>query len=115
MLTENITTRISVMTIMFFIIYTLIKPVVLGDILEKNKVVKLPLLFFIWLSVSEIMSNVLSSNTINLKIIVNSMFIYLTILYIIAICILLYLSSNYQLILIVSGVYLAFSLISIYL
>ena len=37
MITENITTRVSVMTIMFFIIYVLIKPVVLGELLQKHQ------------------------------------------------------------------------------
>ena len=119
MITENITTRVGVMTMMFFIIYVLIKPVVLGESLGKHQIIILPLLFFIWLGGSVMLSSILSSpsspSMSSLTIPINSIFIYLTILYVIVIAILLFLRSNYQSLLILSGVYLAFALISIYL
>ena len=116
MITENITTRVGVMTMMFFIIYVLIKPIVLGELLEKYQIITLPLLFFMWLGGSVMLSSILSSPSLSsLTIPINSIFIYLTILYVIVITILLFLRSNYQSLLILSGIYLAFALISIYL
>ena len=116
MITENITTRVGVMTMMFFLIYVLIKPVVLGEPLQKHQIIILPLLFFMWLASSIMLSSILDSPSLSSLVIpVNAMFIYLTILYVIVVAILLFLKSKYQLLLIISGIYLAFALISIYL
>ena len=117
MITQNITTKIGVMTLMYFICYVLIKPVITGNLLEKNQIIILPLLFFLWLSSSFFISSLLDLRELDSLILQpsNSMFIYLTCIYVILILINLYLNYGYQSILILSGIYLALSLISIYL
>ena len=52
MITQNISTKIGVMTLMYFICFVLIKPAISGNLLDKNQIIILPLLFFLWLSSS---------------------------------------------------------------
>lgn len=117
MITQNISTKIGVMTLMYFICFVLIKPAISGNLLDKNQIIILPLLFFLWLSSSFFIASLLDTRELDSVILQpsNSMFIYLTVIYAIAILINLFYGYTYQTILILSGIYLALSLISIYL
>jgi len=114
MITQNIATKIGTMTFMYFICFVLIKPVVTGNLLKKNQIISLPLLFFLWLSSSFFIASLLNVES-NILQPCNAIFMYLTVIYITVILVKLYIGYSYQFLLVLSGIYLALSLISIYL
>lgn len=111
MITENVSVKVFSATFLFFLIYVLIKPIVTTMELRKMDIITLPLLFFMWIGSSVVLANLADNISINL----NAVFLFITFVFV-SLLILLFFTqrNNYKLVLLLTGVYLFLSFISIY-
>ena len=116
MITQSISTNVFISTIMFFLIVVLFRKSLLGEKLNKNEIIVMPLLFFIWFGGYKIISDLyLNENINNVLINISTTFIFLTILYLIAAVIFIFFQDlKLMNIIYLTSIYLVLSLISIY-
>lgn len=116
MITQNISTNIFVSTITFFFIIVLFRKVLLDEKFEKNEVVLLPLLFFIWYGGSKILTEFTYQSEFDYKEITGNIFyLFITIVYVILLVLyFLYQSDKLINIVYLTIIYIVLVLISIY-
>ena len=116
MITQSISTNVFISTIMFFLIIVLFRKSLIGEKLNKNEIIIMPLLFFIWFGGYKIISDLyLNENINNVLVNISTTFIFLTVLYLIAAVVFIFFQDLKLLnIIYLTSIYLVLSLISIY-
>lgn len=116
MITQSISTNVFISTIMFLLIIVLFRKSLIGEKLNKNEIIVMPLLFFIWFGGYKIISDLyLNENINNVLVNISTTFIFLTILYLIAAVVFIFFQDlKLMNIIYLTSIYLVLSLISIY-
>lgn len=116
MITQSISTNVFISTIMFLLVVVLLRKTLLGEKLNKNEIIVMPLLFFIWFGGYKIISDIyLNQDINNVKLNISTTFIFLTIVYLIASTIFIFFQDfKIMNLLYLTSIYLVLSLISIY-
>jgi hypothetical protein len=117
MITQNVSTNIFVSTFSFFLIMVLFRKVLIDQKFQKNEVVILPLLFFIWYGGSKIMTDMMYQSEFTYQELGGNIFyLFVTIIYILLLGLFfLYQSDKIINIIYLTLIYIVLVLISIYL
>lgn len=117
MITQNVSTNIFVSTFSFFFILVLFRKVLLEQKLQKNEIIILPLLFFIWYGGSKILTDLIYQSEFNYNELTGNIFyIFITIIYVILLFLYFFYQSDKMINLIyLTLIYIVLVLISIYL